>query len=405
MDEDKVVLPSKDAELDELASKMAGPIDALMRKFALEHEKRFDERDNTLLEQIGKQIDARIAEANEKMATVERKYTVVGAEDGDDGARKGDTYSISRLALASARKDWSIAPFEREVSDELHKTMATDSDTTGGYLVPEFYSDKIIDSLKAQAVVMEMGATEVTVPRGFPIRVPKVTTDVTAVWTPEATEITASDMVIGSMTLTPRTLAARTKLSALLIENSAPAADKIVNMSIASQLALGLDYAALRGTGNNMPLGIINLATLTETLGTTLYYTWLVNMENDVAAVNGIGSRPGFVLHPTVLKNIQLLAGSSTDPDVERKLLTDGLPTKLIGYPFKTTTQLVATGTGCNLFGNWADVWVGRWSNLAIRASDVASDAFEKDEIHVRGLLRADVNIGHPAASFSVGII
>jgi len=398
LDEDILNVPTKGEELDKLAAQLAGPIEKLMQGFMAEHEKGQSERDSVMLERLSKEIDEKVSVANEEIIKTERKFDVAGAEDGDDGRRKGEKFSISRFARAIAKKDWSLAPFEREVNVELHKAMETDTDSAGGYLVPEFYSSSIIKKLRADTVAVQLGATEITSAKGFPIKIPRLKTDVTGYWVAEGSSITASQPVIDQIMLTPRTLAGRTILSNLLIENSAPTADAIVNDSIAAQLALGLDNAILQGSGNDQPVGLLNVVTATEAFTSTTMFVDLNACIKRIAGENALKGNLGWAMHPDCLYGIQQYAGGTGDPDVSRRLLTEGPPQNIMGYKFATTTQLPkpnGTLDGSLIFGNWAEVLIGRWSNLVISASDTTSDAFEKDQIHVRGLLRADTNIAH----------
>jgi len=397
-------IPTKAEELDKLAALLAEPIEKLMAKYMSEYEKGNEERSNAQLESLAKAIDEKIAEANKEAEKVSRTFDVPGAEAGDDGKRKGQKFSLAKFSLAITKGNRALAPFEFEVHDELVKTMSTDVDSAGGYVVPEFYTGQIIDKLRAEAIAMTLGATEIQSQGAFPIKIPRLKTDVTGYWVGEHTTITASDAAIDQITLSPRTLAARTILSNLLIQNSTPTADAIINDSISSQLALGLDLAVLRGTGNQQPVGLLNVVTQTLALGSASYYIGLMGFAATLATQNALKGNLGFAMHPELLYDIQSKAGvNAAEPDIVRRLLTSAPETQLVGYKYATTTQLPAGGTaGCILFGNWSDVLIGRWSNLVIDASNTTGDAFAKDQTHIRGLLRADVNVAHPE-SFVLG--
>lgn len=404
-DENTLTVPTKAEELDKLAAHLAGPIEALMAKYMGEYEKGNEERSNAQLASLSKAIDEKVDSANKAKEKVERTFDVPGAEAGDDGARKGQTFSISRFGQAIAQKDWSKAPFEHEVHTELQKTMSSGTDSAGGYLVPEFYTAQIIEKLRANSVALQLGATEIQATKGFPIKIPRLKTDATAYWVGEGTSITASDLVIDQITLSPRTLAARVVLDNLLIENSTPTADAVVNESISAQLGLGLDRAVLRGSGNKEPVGLLNSVTQSEALpGGDEFYIGLMNLVHALAASNALVGNLGFAMNPEILNDIQTGAGIvATEPAVARRIMTEGVYEALVGYKYATTTQLPLGGVaGCILFGNWSDCLIGRWSNLAIKASEETSDAFEKDQVHIRGLMRADTNVRH-LESFVLG--
>lgn len=403
--------PNKHDELDQLVERFSGPIEGMLADFRAEQEKRMDERDAAQMERLAKRIEESVASFKAEWEKAERRYQVPGHEDGDDGKRKGEKFSIARMCRALASKNWDHAPYEHEVVQELHKAMSTDVDTAGGYLIPEAQATTIIDLLRAQTVVIELGATEYQGGRPFPYKLPKLTGDVTATWTDENETIAESQPTIGQISLRPRKLASFVKLSNETIQHAVPAADAVVQNSIAKQMALGLDLAALRGTGNGQPLGILSLASNTvaftsTALGTAPYvYKGLTKMLREIAIDNAFGGRMAWALHPDVVFAAQIQAGdkgsSGADPEVNRRLLTEKPVEMLLGYPFRTTTQLVSpTGstTGSVILGDWTQLIVGRWSSLAIRASDTAGTSFQDDQMWIRGILRADVNVQQPTA-------
>ena len=403
---DILTLPNKQVDLEAIAAACAAPVQKLITDFKAEAAKGEEERDENLLAKIASQVDEKLLAWQQEHEKAERKYSVPGSEGGDDGRRKGQKFSIAKMGLAIARKDWDRhAPFEKEVCGAVLKALSTDVDTAGGYLVPEEQMTTLIELLRAETVALEMGATQITASKPFPIKIPKLTADTTATWINEAASIPVSQPTFGQISLTPRKLAARVILSSEVIEHSAPTADAIVNESIAAQIGLGLDYAVLRGTGMAQPLGILSLASNTTNWSTGTAPKWyerLIDTLNQLDLDNALRGKLGFVMHPTQRYNIQVDSGhrgaagddAGSDPTVAHRLLTEAPINMLVGYPFKTTTQLAATGSSL-IFGNWADVLVARWSNLVIRASDTTSDAFETDQVHIRGILRADTNVRH----------
>lgn len=395
--------PNKHDELDALVERFSGPIEGMFDEFRGEQDKRMDERDTALMERLSKQIEEGVAKFQAEWEKADRKYQAPGHEDGDDGRRKGQHFSIARMCRAVASKDWTLAPFEKEVVTEIHKVMSTDVDTAGGYLVPEVQATTIIDLLRAQTVVIELGATEYTGGRPFPYRIPKLTADSVATWIDENQTIPESTPTIGQVTLSPRKLASLVKLSSETVMHSTPVADQVVTNSIAMQMALALDLAALNGTGNGQPIGVVSLAgnSVDFSAGTDpQLYFGLVKMIREQSVDNAFFGSVGWAAHPDVIFKVQTGAGdkgsSGSDPEVARRLLTEKSIDNLIGHPYRTTTQLTAptgTATGSLILGNWADLIIGRWSALAIRASDTAGGSFEADQLFIRGILHADINV------------
>lgn len=406
------VIPSKGEEVSKLAEALVVQIQPLIDETNKELAKGIEERSNAKLEALEGKLNEHIETFEQTKAKVERKYDVPGAESGDDGRRAGEHFNLAKLGLAMRNKNWNLAPFEKEVCDEVQKTMGVDPDSGIGYIVPEFRSSEIIDKLRAQAVVMQLGAREITSPAGRPIKFPKLKTDATANWIGENSSITASDLVVGQVTLDPKKLAARSVLSSELVQDSSGAADQLVEQSFVNQLTLGMDLGALNGSGGGQPIGVISLADNSVDFGggssAHTWYIYLNDMISELAVDNALMGNIGWAMHPTALSHIMAAAGGPTgEPDVERRLMSAGRPDSLLGYKYAITTQLPAphdtSGDGSIILGNWDDLLIGRFSNLAIRGSDVAGDAFEYDQFQIRGVLRVDCNVAH-GESFCIGL-
>lgn len=376
---------------DELHTQVASSVEELRAEFS----KNFATRDTELCEKIQRQVN----DALEKMAALQEKYEKAYSLPGvevESPIKKG--FSISRAALAIQLRDHSYAPYEHEVFKEMRtRAMTAGDDPQGGYLVPTEISGEFIDRLRADAIVMQLGARMFDVVGAGTLVVNKLKTSVAASWIGESTQITETKPTFGQMTFKPRKLAAMTKIPNELITDSAGFADEIVRMDFAQQFALALDLAALNGSGNVQPIGVIQQpGVLTESLA-SIDYQSLIAVMFEMAKANSWKGKLGWAIHPIVLEKIQTM-GNSTAPDIDiaRRLLTEAPITQLLGFPFFTTTQLPSTGTGPLIYGNWEELWVPTWKRLELRASDSAGAAFEDDQTWVRGIARMDVGVRHP---------
>lgn len=323
----------------------------------------------------------------------------------EPGADEGRSFSLARACRAIMTRDWDAAGFEKEVFDNMRqRAMSSGSDAAGGFIVPDEAIPQVIEKLKANVVAFQLGAREIPA-TGAPILIPRVGTSVTANWmTGENQTITASDLGLQQIELTPKSLAARTILSNQLMELSNPAADSIIEDDMASQLAIGLDKGILEGSGaSGQPLGIINDANvLTEAISATITFTELVGFVDALAVANSLRGRLGWAMHPSTFTQLMLLKSENASAgtpslDVGRHVVTESAPTSILGYPYATTTSFTtATGADCLVFGNWDDVLVAMWGGLRLRASDTSDDAFSKDQTHIRGIMRVDTALRHP---------
>ena len=135
--------------------------------------------------------------------------------------------------------------------------LTTNSD---GVLSPEEVSELVVQPLTQRSVCLQ---TTNVVPTNHELRVPIITTDVTASWTPEAQEIDMSDPGVDQITIVPRKLAALTPVSSELAEDSSPTATQLVMDSVTRDLQLKIDSAFLGTTVADGPSGIASVANAT----------------------------------------------------------------------------------------------------------------------------------------------
>ena len=333
-------------------------------------------------------------------------------ESGQEG------FSMARACRALARKDFSNAPYEQEVFQNMkEKAMSAGVDPSGGYIVPEDAITDVIEALKANVIAYDLGARDLAA-SGTPLTIPKLTTSATGYWVSENSTITASDLGFEQINMTPKTVAGRVILSNLLLETSTPTADSIIQQDLASQLGLALDAGILNGSsggGAGEPVGIMQTAgissfTSAADADSPPTVAELRDAITDLDTANALTGRLGWAIHPTMWAQCQMIKNEQTDASwlgVNNFNVAAGGFDTLFGFPIRTSTQMTAptTGTGncaqSMLFGNWDDVMVARWGGLRLLASDTSDDAFSKDQTHIRATMRCDVALRHPE-SFSV---
>ena len=72
-------------------------------------------------------------------------------------------------------------------------------------------------------------------------------------------------------------------------------------------------------------------------------------------------------------------------------------PRTLAGYPVSMTSLVPASTI---IFGNWADLLLGFWSELDILVNPYESTAYSKGNVQVRAMATCDVALRH-AESFA----
>ena len=331
-----------------------------------------------------------------------KRLTLPGSEPN---ARTGEAFSMSRACAAISQKDWTNAGFEKEVFDNMRqRAMSSGNDSAGGFIVPDESIPQVIEALKAEVIAFQLGAREIPAV-GSPLYIPRIGTSVTAQWmTGENQTITASDLALQQIQMSPKSLAARVILSNQLMELSQPTADSMIESDIVSQLAIGLDKGILEGTGaTGQPLGVVtDPNVLTESISSGPTFEQLVGFIDALAQANALKGKLGWAMHPAIFTTLMKLkstnaAAGTPSLDVSRHIVTEKAPDSILGYSFATSTSFTASsGAGAMVFGNWEDVLVAMWGGLRLRASDLSDDAFSKDQTHIRAIMRADTALRHP---------
>jgi HK97 family phage major capsid protein len=380
----------------------AEAVEKLKDQLLGELNKHFEDRDTQLAERLTDQFETQFNELRADIAKANPSYNVPGAEPTGDPKKD---FSIARACLAIARRDWSGAGVEKEVFEETRrmqeKAMSVGSGSAGGYVVPENYIPDVIEYLYNNTAAFKLGATTFQAGAGSPIHIPRVSAGATAAWiASEGTSITASDLTLAQLELTPKTLGAYVIMSNLLLENSTPVADQLVRMDLQNQLAVGLDTGILAGSGaSGQPTGIQNTAGInTHDFATaTATYDALVDFCHQLSIDNALKGSLGWAMNPVVLNDIMTMTDATNQP-LERRVLAEGAASTLLGFPYEVTNSLPTT-EGSLIFGNWSEVFVPVWKGLELRASDTTGSAFQSDQFHVRAIMRADVGVRH-AVSF-----
>ena len=214
------------------------------------------------------------------------------------------------------------------------------------------------------AVVVMAGATRLPGLVGDVV-IPKQTGAGTHYWlATEEADVTASDQVFGAIRMSPKHGAAHTRFSRQLLRQSAPSVEALVQADLARIQALGVDNAALYGTGfNGQPTGVKNITGVNDPANfAAAIPTWaeLMVMVGECALDNtfGLGGNEdgrgtGSVAWLVEGQQYANLMARSKDAG-SGMFIVDGSG-RIGPYPVGVSNN-ITTG----------DVWVGDWSQLLI---------------------------------------
>jgi len=393
---------------------MAVATDSDFRKYVTIDEAQKAIADNTSSDKFRDLVSRKICAANDASKVGTAGSNLFGEMDKSDQKR----FSVFRLvrSLTNAARPGSFsaslcdAALEREFSDELKKRLKI---TTEGPLIPDSMSralgtqgigsgagqiavtseaaavatytrPEVIEILRNRPRVEQLGARRLGGLTGV-IRLPRQSGAGTAQWVGEGAAVTASDLSMDFISVTPRRISTQTAWTVELLAETAPDIEGLARADQDRVILLALDLAALSGpTGGANPVGLMNLTglTLLSPSGTAFGdggkpLTWadILAFESTVAAANADVATSGFMFTPEV--RAQLKATPKFASGYALPIWDDGPKDPLgidtqgpAGYRAAVTNQLAKNGTKAGVtgsilhnavFGDWGQLIVADW--------------------------------------------
>jgi len=286
-------------------------------------------------------------------------------------------------------------------SEIQRRDLVVGTPTAGGNLVAtDLMAGSFIEMLRNAMVLDKLGVTFLSGLRGN-VAIPKQTGGATIYWVAENTAPTESQQSVGQVLMSPKTAGGFTDIGRTLMNQSSLDVEAFVMRSLATSLGLGIQLAAIAGTGtSNQPSGLLTRVTPAVVGGTNgLAPTWdhIIDLETNVANSNADIGTMGYLVNAKTrgkLKRTQKFSGTNGDPIWDRNT---GEP--LNGYRAATTNAVPSnltkgTSSGvCSaiLFGNFADLMIGMWG-----ATDLIRDPYTASSsggVRIVALQDVDVNV------------
>jgi HK97 family phage major capsid protein len=292
------------------------------------------------------------------------------------------------------------------------RTMTVGSLSGGGELVAtNLLAGEFIETLNNQPQVIALGARRLQGLVGN-AAIPRMTAGSGVQWISEGADYGDTAPTFDQPQLTPHDLSARVDISRRLMIQSTPAADEIVRSDLALRIGIGMDQAAILGSGtSNQPVGILNTIGIGSVAlgvnGAAPSWDAVTEVIETIAAANGLRGFPGFLVNGATMGTLMRTpmvdgfprfiweagaAGARPDEGTiggYRALVSNNVPSNL------------TKGTGVNLsaliFGNWRDLIVGEW-----RGIDILVDPYSQSStgtLRITAIQTCDILVRH-AASF-----
>ena len=281
-----------------------------------------------------------------------------------------------------------------EVMRNWHRDMNSSDDAA--LFTDDFRGGDFIDALRNASSVMQAGARMLSGLSGD-VKIPKKTAASSAGWiASEGGASSESEMTVGSVSMTPKTLGAFTDVTRQLMIQSSMDVEALIREDLAEAIALAIDLAGLEGSGSSgQPTGILNTTgvnTVTNFAAANPTFAEVVTLETAVAEDNALLGNLAYILPAAMhgaLKTTEKATGTA-------QFVAEPGGT-INGYNAIVSNQ----GTAGNLyFGNFSDLLIGMFGGLDIVVDPYTSST--SGTVRVVALQSCDVAVRH-AVSFAFG--
>lgn len=283
-----------------------------------------------------------------------------------------------------------------------------DSKTTTAGLELKFTEPgSFIELLRNSAKVMQLGATFLPGMQGN-VAFPRQTGAGTFSWVAEnsGSDVADSNLALDQVTMSPKFGMSTTSYSKNLLTQAVIDVEGLVRSDLALITAIGIDSAAINGTGaSNQPKGILTQSGIgSVTLGAnggTVSWNAIVDLVAKLDIANALRGQLAFLTTPGQRAQLSKLAQISA---------TTGLPIwfngQVYGYGAESSTNVpsnLTKGTSTTIchaiiFANWAELLIAQWNAL-----ELVVDPYRLKKqamIEVTSFVSVDVAVRH-AASFA----
>lgn len=330
----------------------------------------------------------------------------------DMSNKERSQYSILKAVQAQMSGNWSEAGLEREVSQTIaqregdstgfyipmnapwgRRDLTAGTNNQGGFLVPtDHRAGDFVEALRANMVVGQAGATYLTGLSGN-VAIPTIATGTAVGWVAEGAAPTEGQPVFGQISLTPKNLVGYVEMTRNLMLQSSPAVETVVQQDITNALAVGMDAAALAGSGSsNQPTGILS----TSGIGSVSFsssgaptFAEIVAIESEITADNAATTGMVYVTTPALNGYLK----TATKDSGSGRFISEGGVVN--GYSVLNTSSVTANNV---ILGNFSDLIIAQFGAIEVLTQTAPSTGITTMALH----MHTDIGVRH-AQSFAKG--
>lgn len=286
---------------------------------------------------------------------------------------------------------------------EARAVLQADSDTGGGYFLPEQMTSNIIQALDNQLFFRGL-STVIQVNGSNSVGAVALDADPSdAEWTGEISSTSLdTTMAFGKRELNPRLIAKRIKISQKLLRNL-PSIESFVQSRLAYKLAVPQENAFFNGTGANQPLGVFTASANGIPSGAT----YDISTDNTTTAITADGLKnikyalpaqyrrnASWIFHRDAIKLISKLT-DGLGGYLWQSGIASGDPDRLLGLPVYESEYVpntFTTGQYVGILGDFKQYYIAESLGMSVqRLTELYAETSQ-----VGYIIRAEVD-GMPA--------
>lgn len=275
----------------------------------------------------------------------------------------------TRFSSEYKKAFWSNLRSRDTYHPELRNALSEGVDTEGGYLVPDEFEARLIDSLREGEIVRAHAYTFTT--SGGTHKIPVVASHGSAAWIDEEGAYTESDDTFSQVNLDAHKVGTVIKVSEELLQDSAFDLESYIADEFTRRIGQKEEEAFLVGNGSHKPTGLFDDASgagigvtgakaesITADELIDLFYSlksgyrrnaiWLLN-DNTVKAIRKLKNNDGTYLWQPAIK--------------------DGEVDTIMGRPYYTSSFIPTLGANAKtiLFGDLSYYWIGDRQGISFK--------------------------------------
>lgn len=297
-----------------------------------------------------------------------------------------EKFSFAKMIRGLSTGNWNGATTEQRVA-------ASNNISNGQVMIPAVLSEKIIQTVRAKSVVMQLASMIPMESRTLTIA--KQVSDFTSHAKKELDEIVKSNATFEPVNLEAKTIVAAGTASVELLEDAAGLDQQVID-SLSASLALELDRQVLLGNGVDPNLlGLYNIEGIEKIEGGELAN--YAPFSQAITKIQGKNHEPNaIVFNPSIAGKLDMFVDTLGQP-IQPLPSYNKVPNKM------TTTQIPnnlgeLTDESFALVGDMSQLLVGMRTEIVIEVTRTTDNAFNHLAVDFRGYLRADATPIHDEA-------